>query len=192
MSDYLNANQGTLANERGSLAGMVGDELDAAKSTADQVVAGVQHGSVPSAAPGYLDALQKQNDAEADATNLGTHGGLQDLLRRQYGDSADQGNFDANLITGASEYGPVQARAQSLGDYLDSQANAAAAPLPPTPAAVPDNPGEQPAAPPGDVATPPQTGTPEKGGQPRPMPPPSHPPQWRPRRPGYSSGGGTR
>jgi hypothetical protein len=192
IGDYLAANQGTLAGERGALTGKVSGELDDAKSAADKVVAGIQHGTDPTAAAGYGDALLKQKDAEADATLLGGQGGIQDLLQRQYNDSQEQGKFDATLLAGAPGFGDVQAKAKGLGDYLDAQAFPAAAALPTTPAAAPEDPGSQPAAPPGDVATPPQTGIPEKGGQPQPRPPPRNPPVWQPRRPGYSSGGGER
>lgn len=121
IGDYLNANQGTLESERGALTGMVGGELDDATKAADQVVAGVQHGTDPTTAAGYGDALQKQNESRADAALLGTHGGLQDLLERKYGDTASQGDFDANLLTGGAGFSGVQQRAQTLGDYLDAQ-----------------------------------------------------------------------
>ncbi len=42
ISDYLNANQGTVANERGALAGDVGGQLDATRTADDAVIGQVQ------------------------------------------------------------------------------------------------------------------------------------------------------
>lgn len=189
LGQYLAANQGTLANERAALTGMVGGELDDATNAADKVVSGIQHGTDPTAAPGYLDALQKQNDAEGDAATLGTQGGLQGLLGRKYGDTADQGQFDSSLLVGARDFDPVQARAKNLGDYLDQQAFPAAAALPVVPI-VPDNPYTPPPPTPGDVAQPPQTsGVPGPSGVKKPRPPPGTP-STPTRRPPYGGGGG--
>lgn len=156
IGQYLAANQGTLANERAGLTGMVGGELDDATNAADKVVAGIQHGTDPTAAAGYGDALQKQNDAENDAQTLGTPGGLQGLLGRKYGDSADQGQFDSSLIVGSRDFDPVQARAKSLGDYLDQQAFPAAAALPAAAAPTTADPATVGPPTPGDVAQPSQ------------------------------------
>ena len=152
IADYLGANQGTVADERAKLAGVVGGELDAAKGAADTVAAGVAPGSDYTTSPGFLDADAKQQQAQADASGLSTLGGNADLLQRAYGDSGRQAGFDAGLITGGAPAAGVQAKAKSLTDYLGTSGAAAAQPPPPTPVSQRPThvgPGGGPVAPPG-------------------------------------------
>src|SRR6266403_564063 len=90
IGDYLDANQGTLANEAGQIGGAVGDQIDAAKGAADQVIAGDQktYQQDYTGLPGYKDALDKAIAAKDEAAALGTSGGLSDRFQKQLHDSA--------------------------------------------------------------------------------------------------------
>jgi hypothetical protein len=135
ISDYLNANAGTVGREQGELARDVAGQVAGARAAADGVLHGVQPGQDWTEAPGYLDALSQQNAALDSAANLQTQGGLSDLLRQR--NKADPGYtqgksmFDASLLTGAAPFGAVVDQAKSLSGYLDAQ-GAAAAGQPPT------------------------------------------------------------
>lgn len=155
IGQYLSANAGTLANERAGLAGTVNDELNKATASADQVAGKAKPQTDYTSIPGYGDALQQQNEAEADAANLGSAGGLQDLLQRK-GDNAAQGNFDSQLLVGNPDLGTVQKRGSNLGDYLDQQGQSVFnQPIPPTPGQpTPLPPDKDPNKPPGESGTP--------------------------------------
>lgn len=179
IGQYLAANQGTLADESAQLGGTIGGELDKAKTDADAAYANVQPGTLTdySTVPGYGDALTEQTQAQQDATNLGTAGGLQDLLQRTRGDSADQGAFDAQLLTGNPQLTGAQQKATTLGDYLDAAGQSASRPAP----VIVNDPGStgggvtppgygHPGDPPdrGDPNTPPgESGTPATPGDPK-------------------------
>lgn len=125
--DYLDANRGTLDREAGDVNGLIGTELDSAKSAADSVASsayGSGAGADFSAAPGYLHADELQNRAQQDATNTKTQGGLQDLLGRTGHGHASA--FDAELL-GSRDFGATQKRADSLHDYLNTATQASAA-----------------------------------------------------------------
>lgn len=130
VSDYLDANQGTVAREQQDLAGDVSGALDKAKEQADVVAASVPFSSDYTTAPGYTGALGEQLAAQEKATLLGSSGGIAELLRQRYGSSSptytpDKAGFDASLLTGAQAFNPVREKAQSLSDYLNTQAGAA-------------------------------------------------------------------
>lgn len=172
ISDYLGANQGTLADERAKLSGVVGGELDDAKKTADQVVGGVGPGTDYTTAPGYGDARAKEDQAQKDAGLLGTYGGLAGgtdvgagLLARTYGDSTTQARFDAGLLQGSPSFSDVKDKGKSLTGYLDKQSSAAAGT--PAPLTTPQEPGHSGAgAKPGSSSYDPwATGVPEGGQQ---------------------------
>src|SRR4051812_22100569 len=105
VSDYLGANRGTLDREAGDVNGLIGTELDSAKSAADSFANSI-YGSGPkadfSAATGYSQADTLQNQAQQDATNTKTEGGLQDLLGRTHHGQATA--FDAELL-GSRDFG---------------------------------------------------------------------------------------
>jgi hypothetical protein len=128
ISDYLGANQGTLANEHAALAGLVGGEYNSAKSAADQVIGSAQPGTDYTATPGYSAAVDQINAAQQDQTNLGTTGGVQDLLKRQYGANDSQAAFDASLL------GTQQVTNPDLMAYLNTGAAVGARPYPQAPA----------------------------------------------------------
>jgi hypothetical protein len=128
ISDYLGANQGTLANEHDALAGLVGGEYDTAKSAADQVIGAAQPGTDYTATPGYSAAVDQINTAQQDQTALGTLGGVQDLLQRQYGANASQAGFDAGLL------GTQQMNNPDLMAYLNTGAASNARPYAQAPA----------------------------------------------------------
>ena len=149
ISDYLNANAGTVGREQGDLAYDVGQQLAGARTAADSILKGVQPGSDWTQAPGYLDALAKQDAALDSASNLQTQSGISTLLQHRNatdpGYTRGKGDFDASLLTGAAPFGAVADKAQSLSGYLDTGGRAAAS-APPA-AVVPDAPN----APDGEV-----------------------------------------
>jgi hypothetical protein len=122
IADYLGANQGTLANEHDALAGLVGGEYDTAKSAADQVIGAAQPGTDYTSTPGYSAAVDQINTAQQDQNALGTLGGVQDLLQRQYGANASQAGFDAGLL------GTQQMNNPDLMAYLNTGAASGARP----------------------------------------------------------------
>lgn len=125
--DYLDANRGTLDREAGDVNGLIGTELDSAKSAADSVAGSVYGKGAAadfSASPGYLQADELQNKAQQDATNTRTQGGLQDLLGRTHHGPATA--FDAELL-GSRDFGATQKRADSLHDYLNTTSQASSA-----------------------------------------------------------------
>jgi hypothetical protein len=128
VSDFLDNNQGTLANEHDALAGLVGGEYSKAQAAADQVIAGAQPGTDYTTTPGYSAAVDQINAAQQDQTNLGTRGGVQDLLQRQYGANTAQAAFDASLL------GTQQMTNPDLMDYLNTGAASSARPYAQAPA----------------------------------------------------------
>lgn len=170
--DYLSANQGTLDREAGDVNGLIGSELDSAKSAADSAASNA-FGKGPgyTNVPGYGDALAKQNTAQQDVTNTHSQGGLQDLLGRAEPRQHATG-FDALLLGAHGGFGDVQHRGQTLHDYLNSTAGATAS----QPASRPiDNaptsrPGLDPMPPPvteQQPVTQNPSGTPPYGGRPQ-------------------------
>lgn len=118
VSDYLGANQGTLDREANDVNGMVGSELDAGKTAADQFAQGVTSPDY-SSTPGYSDALAKQNTGQQDAELTKSGGGLQDLLgRTPQGHGATA--FDGMLLGAHGGFKDTQDKAQTLHGYLDS------------------------------------------------------------------------
>jgi hypothetical protein len=115
INDYLDANQGTLDNERASLQGLVGGEYAGAQGAADQLIANAVPGQGDyTTMPGYSAALDSATKANQDAASLGTYGGVSDLIARRFGANQDQANFDANLV------GTMQAPGSDLTNYLNT------------------------------------------------------------------------
>lgn len=123
ISDYLAANQGTVANEQAALAGAVNAQTDAAKAASDSVLSGVAPGGDPTAAAGYEDARAQDNAAQDAANSLGSQGGIAGLLQKQYGQpgySSDAAYWDAGLLGGSPAFQAAQDKAAGLGTYLDT------------------------------------------------------------------------
>lgn len=115
VSDFLDANQGTLDRERGDLQGYVGDEYAKAQQKADSVIASAKPGGGDyTTLPGYSDAVDAANAAQQDVTGLGTYGGVADLIARRYGATQPQAQFDAGLV------GTMQGTQSPLTDYLNT------------------------------------------------------------------------
>jgi hypothetical protein len=163
MADYINANQGTIANEDAALNGDVNTAVGNAQTAADGVIAqaGVDKPDDYTTTKGYGDALGKIQDAQQTANELGSTGGLADLLQAHYGpqwatyDTADA-NMDAGFL-GVQPNSAAATKAAGLTDYLNSGAAAAAVKPPVVVAPPPDTGGDAPPEPkdPETPATPP-------------------------------------
>lgn len=187
VSDFLDANQGTLANEAKQIGSGVGDRIDQAHSAADQAIAadtGAGYTQDYTTLPGYKDALDKAIAAKDQATALGDQGGLSDYFQKNLHDSTSQGDFDAQLLgaSGKLDAAGLQGRASGLIDYLNQGLAGVQPPAPPPPPEPRDP--EQPAT---IFPADPRDGTRRGPAQPYPYTPPaqgSHTPVRRPRGPG--------
>jgi hypothetical protein len=172
ISDYLDANRGTLGNESGALSSDALGQLGAAQDAADKVIAQVQPGQPNfTTTPGYGDAVSRIHDAQDRANGLQSFGGVADALRQHYGDSQNGAAFDASMLEGSPTFGAAVSKAQSLSDYLDKGAAAAAAKSPPSPPPLPGQEAPFPLPPDNDPNTPPgEKGHPSSspGGEPDP------------------------
>lgn len=135
ISDYLNANQGTVANEAATVGGGVTSQLDAAKAADDKALSGTP--STPgdfTTTPGYADANTQQVAATQAAQGLSTPSGLTGLLQGDYHGGAnynqDQANWDGQLLgaSNQSSFAPIEAQGKTLSTYLGSGAKPVAAP----------------------------------------------------------------
>lgn len=139
VSDYLGANQGTVANERDSVISDFARQGDAARAADDAVLAGVKPQSDYSTLPGYLDALKGEQNFVADAKNLGTEPGISTTLQHKYSPqdptyTTGKASFDASLLTGNPAITHASDAGKLLDGYLNKSAEAIASqPLPPPP-----------------------------------------------------------
>lgn len=145
VGDFLDANQGTIANEVAGINSDIGGQIAGAKGAADSLIAGDQQNFQQdfTGLPGYQDALDKAIAAKDSATALQTPGGVSDYFQKHRGDTASQGDFDASLLGG--KFSGLADQAGSLGDYLN-HGLAGVTPPPPGPGAYDDptpSPGDQ-------------------------------------------------
>lgn len=143
LSDWLDANRGTLGNEAGAVFTDISGQLDAAKTAADQVAAGALPGVAAQDMPGYNAANDLQTAAQTAANAL-TTGVSPTQLTKDVPGTGDR-SFEAQLvnIAGANPFAAAQTKAKSLSDYLNQATTAAYKPLPPAapppPQEVPDS-----------------------------------------------------
>lgn len=147
VSDYLDANAGTLAREGSDIGGAVGGQIDAARGAADQLIAGDQKSYQQdyTTLPGYQDALDKAIAAKDQTTALGDQGGLSDYFQKNLHDSRSQGDFDASLL-GASGKLDTAGLAKRGGDLIGYLNQGLAGVPAPGPAQPSDRDPEQPAS----------------------------------------------
>lgn len=158
VGQYLDANQGTLANETSGIVNDLGHEQAGAKAAADSLIAAdkAPKGYQPdyTQLSGYGDALDRAIGARDRGAAIQTEGGLADYFKQSRGDSDSQSHFDAGLLGGNEQINDAGKSGAGLVDYL----NGGLAKVAPPPTPLPPPPGPRP------VGDPPPGGPGPEGG----------------------------
>lgn len=151
VGQYLDANQGTLANETSGIVSDLAREQEGAKSAANSVISsdkapgGYQKDYTQLS--GYGDALDRAIGARDRGAAIQTEGGLAGYFKKSRGDSDSQSHFDAGLLGGNEQITSVGKNGVGLVDYLNGGLAGVAAPPPPPKVVTQPPPNERPAHP---------------------------------------------